>query len=47
MVVYVGHNVKVFQLPSDVRMQACDTVAKHPISCACYGSFKMLKNFHV
>ena len=40
----IGQNVPVLQLPSDTIMCTCDTVAKCPIPCVCYGSFKMYKS---
>ena len=32
-----------YQLPSEVRMQPCDIVAKCPLPCMFYKSFKMFK----
>ena len=39
----VGHNATVFQLPSEVHMRPCDTVAKRPLPGTFYGSSKMFK----
>ena len=44
MVVGVGHDAPVLQLPSHVRIRAYDTVTKLPIPCACYESFKKFKS---
>ena len=33
VIVGIGRNAPVLQVPSDVRMRACDTVVKHPVPC--------------
>ena len=37
----IWKNTPVLRLSSEIRMRPCDTVAKHPLPCASYGSFKM------
>ena len=39
----IRQNAPVLQLLSQIGMQPCDTVAKRPLPCTSYGSFKMFK----
>ena len=39
----IWQKAPVHQLLSKVCMQPCDTVGKHSLPCASYGSFKMIK----
>ena len=41
MVIGVGLNAPVLQLPSEVCMRPCDTVTKCPLPCTFHRSFKM------
>ena len=43
VVIGVGQNVPVLQLPSEVHMRLCDTVMKCPLPCTSYGGFKKTK----
>ena len=43
IVIFIRRYSPVLQLPSEVRMWPCDTVAKCPLPCTFYQSFKMFK----
>ena len=43
VVIGIGQNAPVLQLPSKVRMAPCDTVAKRPLPCESHGYFRKFK----
>ena len=45
MVIDMVQNATVLQLPSDVHMRPCDTMAKRPLPSASYRRFKLFKIF--